>query len=100
MTLPRPVRLLCPPQPVRAIAALPDGPPAVFTWRRARRLVRRADGPERIRGEWWLREGEVRAVRDYWAVEDERGQRYWLFRRGDGQDSATGGLGWFLHGLF
>ena len=39
-------------------------------------------------------------LRDYWAVEDEAGRRYWLFRRGDGADPATGDLGWFLHGLF
>ena len=99
-TLPRPVRLFHPPQPVLALAALPDHPPAAFTWRRVRRLVRRADGPERITGEWWLRDAEARAVRDYWAVEDDAGRRYWLFRRGDGTDPATGDLGWFLHGLF
>ena len=99
-SLPRPVRLMTPPQPVEALAALPDRPPAAFTWRRQRRRVRRADGPERITGEWWLRDAETRAVRDYWQVEDEEGRRYWLFRRGDGEDPATGDLGWFLHGLF
>ncbi len=98
--LPRPVRLLMPPQPVEAVSALPDSPPAAFTWRRRRHRVRRADGPERIAGEWWRRDGERRAVRDYWAVEDEAGQRFWLYRRGDGADPATGDLAWFLHGLF
>ena len=39
-------------------------------------------------------------VRDYWVVEDEAGQRFWLYRRGDGTDPATGDLAWFLHGLF
>jgi protein ImuB len=33
-------------------------------------------------------------------VEDEEGQRFWLFRRGDGEDAATGDLRWFLHGFF
>ncbi len=98
--LPRPVRVFTPPHPVDAIAALPDGPPAAFTWQRQRRRVKRADGPERIHGEWWKREAETTALRDYWQVEDETGRRYWLFRRGDGQDSATGDLRWFLHGLF
>jgi protein ImuB len=98
--LPRPVRLLVPPQPVEAVSALPDGPPAAFTWRRVRHRVRRADGPERIAGEWWRRDAEWRAVRDYWAVEDEAGQRFWLYRRGDGADPVTGDLAWFLHGLF
>ena len=97
---PAPVRLLHPPQPVEALAALPDGAPAAFTWRRRRHRVRQADGPERIHGEWWLRDGEAWAVRDYFRVEDEDGARFWLFRRGDGADPATGGLEWFLHGLF
>lgn len=96
----RPVRLLNPPQAVDVVSALPDGPPALFLWRRVRHRVRRADGPERIAGEWWRRDGEVAAVRDYWAVEDEEGHRFWLFRRGDGADPATGDLSWFLHGLF
>ena len=98
--LPRPVRLLDPPQPVEAMALLPDNPPVAFTWRRRRHRVCRADGPERIHGEWWRRSAEEEAVRDYFAVEDEDGARFWLFRRGDGVDRATGDLRWFLHGLF
>ncbi len=31
-------------------------------------------------------------VRDYFVVEDDDGHRFWLFRRGDGQDAATGDL--------
>ena len=99
-SLPRPVRLLDPPQPVEAMALLPDQPPAAFTWRRRRHRVRRADGPERIHGEWWRRPAEVDAVRDYFAVEDEDGRRFWLFRCGDGTNPATGDLRWFLHGMF
>ena len=98
--LPRPVRLLDPPQPVEAMALLPDHPPLAFTWRRVRHRVRHADGPERIAGEWWKRDGEMRSVRDYFRVEDEDGRRFWLFRRGDGDDPATGDRRWFLHGLF
>ncbi|WP_245624521.1 Y-family DNA polymerase [Belnapia moabensis] len=96
----RPVRLIAPPQPVQVLSVLPDQPPAAFTWRRVRHRVRRADGPERIAGEWWRRDGERRAVRDYWAVENEEGRRFWLYRRGDGADPATGDLAWFLHGIF
>ena len=33
-------------------------------------------------------------------VEDETGQRFWLFRRGDGECLETGDLSWFLHGIF
>lgn len=97
---PRPVRLLRRPEPVEALAMLPSYPPRAFTWRRVRHLVTRADGPERITGEWWRATAERDAVRDYWAVENQAGRRFWLFRQGDGADPATGGLGWFLHGFF
>ncbi len=98
--LPRPVRLFDPPMPVRTLTTLPDHPPSFFIWRNHRHQVRRADGPERIAGEWWRRPGEFLAVRDYFRLEDETGRRFWLFRRGDGADAATGDLRWFLHGLF
>ena len=98
--LPRPVRLLNPPQPIDAMALLPDHPPVAFTWRRVRHLVRHADGPERIAGEWWKRDREWISVRDYFRVEDEDGRRFWLFRRGNGSDADTGDMRWFLHGVF
>jgi protein ImuB len=98
--LPRPVRLLNPPQPVEAMALLPDHPPIAFTWRRVRHRVRHADGPERIAGEWWKRDREWASVRDYFRVEDEDGRRFWLFRRGDGSDADSGDMRWFLHGVF
>lgn len=97
---PRPARLLDPPVPVDAMALLPDHPPASFTWGGVRHRVKRADGPERIFGEWWLRDGELAAVRDYFQVEDEAGERFWLFRRGDGEDPNTGNHRWYLHGIF
>ena len=97
---PRPVRLLLRPEPVDAVGMLPDHPPRVFTWRCVRHRVVRADGPERITGEWWHRSSERTAVRDYWVVENADGCRFWLFRQGDGIDPATGGLAWFLHGFF
>jgi protein ImuB len=98
---PRPVCLLAPPERVEnVVALLPDQPPRRFTWRgRAYRVVR-ADGPERIYGEWWRRAAEAEAVRDYFQVETEDGARFWLYRRGDGIDPATGDLSWYLHGVF
>ena len=95
-----PTRLFDPPRPVDAIAALPDQPPAFFIWRRRRHRVRRADGPERVYSEWWRQDSEMAAVRDYFRVEDEDGRRFLLFREGDGVDSATGGLHWFMQGMF
>ncbi len=97
---PRPVRLLQRPEPVEALALMPDHPPRAFTWRRMRHVVTHADGPERITGEWWRRSSESTAVRDYWAVESQEGRRFWLYRQGDGVDPGTGTLCWFLHGFF
>lgn len=97
---PRPSRLLASPEPIETVALLPDHPPVTFTWRGIRRRVRRADGPERIRGEWWLRDAELSAVRDYFRVEDDAGERYWIYRSGDGEDPNTGSQRWFLHGVF
>ena len=96
----RPPRLLSRPEPVETMALLPDNPPVWFAWRGVRRRVRRADGPERIRGEWWKRDAEMATVRDYFRVEDEAGERYWLFRSGDGEHAESGSQRWFLHGIF
>jgi protein ImuB len=97
---PRPARLLARPEPIEAMALLPDHPPVAFTWRGIRRRVACADGPERVFGEWWKRDAELVAVRDYFQVEDEAGERYWIYRAGDGEDAATGSHQWFLHGVF
>jgi protein ImuB len=98
---PRPVRLLSPPERIdHVVAMLPDLPPRRFTWRGRFYRVRQADGPERIHGEWWKHNAEAEAVRDYFQVEDEAGQRFWLFRRGDGENSRSGDLSWYLHGVF
>ena len=96
----RPPRLLARPEPIETMAVLPDNPPVWFTWRGVRRRVRRADGPERIRGEWWKCDAEMSTVRDYFRVEDEAGERYWLFRSGDGEHGESGSQKWFLHGIF
>ena len=97
---PRPSRLFSPPERIETVALLPDHPPAAFTWRGTRRRVKRADGPERVFGEWWKRDAESAAVRDYFQVEDDAGERFWLFRAGDGEDPDTGEQGWFIHGIF
>jgi protein ImuB len=92
---PRPVRLMARPEPVEAVAPVPDDPPVFFIWRRARRRLVRADGPERIAPEWWR---EDAATRDYYRVEDEEGRRYWLFRAGLYEPGAA--ARWYLHGVF
>jgi protein ImuB len=97
---PRPARLLPRPEPIEILALLPDHPPVTFTWRGVRRRVTCADGPERVFGEWWKRDAELIAVRDYFRVEDEAGERFWIYRLGDGEDATTGSHRWFLHGIF
>jgi len=95
----RPSRLLVRPEPLFGVVALlPDHAPRRFEWRGTTYRVVAGDGPERIHGEWWRRPGELWAVRDYFRVEVEGGQR--LFRRGDGVEAPTGDLSWFIHGLF
>jgi protein ImuB len=89
----RPLRLLARPEPVEALSLLPDYPPAQFRWRRVLHQVVRAEGPERLLGEWWRSDPEESDAppRDYFRVEDQDGRRYWLYR-------AAGD--WYLHGLF
>ena len=97
---PRPTRLFARPEKIEAVALLPDQPPVAFTWRGIRHRVKRADGPERIFGEWWVRGGEREGVRDYFQLEDQAGERFWVFRRGDEEHPVTGDLSWYMHGLF
>lgn len=98
---PRPARLLRRPEPLSSVIALmPDHPPRRFVWRGTSYDIVAGDGPERIHGEWWVRDGEVWAVRDYYRVEDREGRRFWVFRRGDGVEAGTGDLSWWLHGAF
>ncbi|MGB8045137.1 MAG: DNA polymerase Y family protein [Pseudolabrys sp.] len=97
---PRPLRLLTRPEPIEAIAEVPDGPPLRFRWRRALHEVVAAEGPERIEGAWWSEHGGP--ARDYFRVEDKSGLRFWLFRAGLYRDLAQGAVAptWFLHGTF
>ncbi|CAN5293550.1 DNA polymerase Y family protein [soil metagenome] len=113
----RPILMLDPPEPVEAIAELPDGAPAQFTWRRVSRRVSRADGPERLSPEWWRPRpgsggqngddpyGRQVRTRDYYRVEDDQGLRYWLFREGlygwdyTGADDQRA-PSWWMHGMF
>jgi protein ImuB len=95
---PRPIRLLARPEPVEAVAPVPDDPPILFRWRRVPHRVRRADGPERLAGEWWRGAEEASVLRDYYRVEDEEGRRFWLFR--DGLYRPETAPRWFLQGVF
>ena len=98
---PRPIRMLARPEALSGVVALlPDHPPRRFAWRGRSYAVIAGDGPERIHGEWWRRVGEMWAVRDYFRVEAETGERFWLFRRGDAVTDNSGDLSWYMHGVF
>lgn len=92
---PRPVHLFPTPQPIEVTAPIPDYPPMLFRYKGELHKIVKADGPERIEQEWWLQDGQHR---DYYCVEDEAGQRFWLFRAGHYDAAKT--FGWFLHGFF
>lgn len=92
--IPRPIRLLKTPQEIQVMVPIPDYPPAQFQYKGQIFRVVKADGPERIEAEWWLREG---AHRDYYYVEDDQGNRYWLYREGHYNSETSK---WYLHGFF
>ena len=95
----RPLRLFARPERIDVMAAVPEGPPLRFRWRRMLVTVLRVEGPERIAPEWWRAEDDGRNTRDYFRVEDADGRRYWLFREGlYGRETAR--PGWYVHGLF
>ncbi|MCE7798684.1 DNA polymerase Y family protein [Sphingobium sufflavum] len=95
----RPLHLFDPPQRIRVIAGLPEGPPHQFHWRRTLHEVARAEGPERIAALWWRRADNEGLGRDYYRVEDVHGRRFWLFRHGIPRRDCPN-PGWYLHGLF
>jgi protein ImuB len=92
---PRPIHLLPLPEPIEVSAPIPDYPPMHFRYKNQLHKIKKADGPERIEPEWWISEGRHR---DYYAVEDEEGGRYWIFRAG--HYAADRSPNWFIHGFF
>ena len=72
-------------------------------WLESIESVLRAEGPERLSPEWWRVPAcdPAPRTRDYYAVEDEAGRRFWLYREGlydrvEGDALPT----WRLHGVF
>lgn len=90
----RPINLLQHPVRIEVTAPIPDYPPMLFRHKGKLHMILKADGPERIEQEWWLEQGQHR---DYYRVEDEDGNRHWLFRSGHYDDKN---FQWFLHGYF
>jgi protein ImuB len=102
----RPIRLFARPEPIEAVAEVPDGPPAQFVWRRMRHIVLHVEGPERIALEWWRDEAGNALMRDYFRVESHDGLRVWLYRAWPGPQTHDEEQDWrlptrwYLHGTF
>jgi len=95
----RPIKLFARPEPIEAVAEVPDGPPVRFRWRHVLHEVVVAEGPERLAMEWWRDETGQALTRDYFRLECRDGLRAWLYREGlFGRETAQ--PRWFLHGLF
>jgi protein ImuB len=101
----RPVLLLQQPFSIDVVTPIPDGPPVIFIWRKQKHKVIYAQGPERISPEWWrptqLQTSSrtlTRETRDYYHLEDQNGQRYWVYR--DGIYRLNKSSRWYLHGFF
>jgi protein ImuB len=95
----RPIKLFARPEPIEAVAEVPDGPPVRFRWRHVLHEVTAAEGPERLAMEWWRDEGGRALTRDYFRIESREGARFWLYREGlYARELAQ--PRWFLHGLF
>jgi protein ImuB len=95
----RPHRLLDPPEEIRVLYAVPEGPPAQFLWRSRVHRMARYQGPERIAPDWWQDRPGTR-LRDYYKLEDDAGGRWWIYREGLHGDGRGGAPRWFLHGIF
>jgi protein ImuB len=115
----RPLRLLPTPEPITVTAEVPDGPPVTMVWRRVNYYIVQASTADRIGIDWWALpepvpsthnnpgdEAESAAAhyedaavtRDYFVIEDETGNRFWVFREGLYASGIT--PRWFMHGLY
>ena len=72
------------------MAAAPQGPPVRFEWEGRAHRVLQYWGPERIVTGWWT---DQQGARDYYRVEIDTGEWYWVFRQLGEED-------WFVHGVF
>lgn len=91
----RPVRLIEPPSPIEVSEIIPGKLPTRIRIGHELHRIVRAEGPERLSPEWWRERPIHWSVRDYYRIEDEHGQRLWVFRE---TLRNQAGERWFLHG--
>jgi len=92
-SLPRPLHLLPVPTEIRVIVAPSEdreGRPVAVMHGGEVRPIAWAAGPERIAAQWW--DARTR-TRDYFAIEEAAGRRWWVFRVAETNR-------WYLHGVF
>lgn len=87
-----PVLLRRRPEPLEAVALLPDDPPSLLRWRGMAHRLHWAEGPLRLEPEWWRARPGLRR-RDYYRVELASGVRLWVCRIGPPEAAR-----WLLHG--
>lgn len=85
--------LLPHPEPVSAVALLPDRPPHRITWKGKILRIIKGFGPERISEPWWRSAGDGASTREYFRLQDETGRWLWVYREKEKQK-------WFLHGIW
>lgn len=93
----RPSYLFKPPYPIKAVALLPDQPPAQLQLEKTILRITVGFGPERIQTAWWqkalIESNAANFQRDYFTVQDQFGRWLWVFR-----DLTN--LNWYLHGIW
>ena len=99
-TSPRPLTLFAAPIEIAIVCEPSDdrtGRPRQFTHRREVYRLTQTVGPERVGCEWWRGH---RHTRDYFDVEADTGQRFWIFRVLHIRPPDDVAARWFLHGRF
>jgi protein ImuB len=87
----RPVHLIDPPVPIEVSEIIPGKSPVQIRIGGQLHRIVRSEGPERLTPEWWHDKPLRWRTRDYYRIENEQGNRFWIFRETDR---------WFLHGQF
>ncbi len=93
----RPLQLLKSPEPLYNFSqSTEDHAPQNIHCQGADHHVKRAWGPERISANWWRQDPNWKqGARDYFRIQVETGQQYWIYREIQHNKNR-----WYLHGLF